>query len=45
MLREVDYPSPDLEDKMRSIVPAVLWSWQCLEQTEWACQGEAEVHI
>lgn len=26
---EMDFPSSDREDKMRSIVPAVLWSWQC----------------
>lgn len=30
---EVDFPSPDLGGKMRSIVPAVLWSWQWQEQT------------
>lgn len=40
----MDFPSPYLEGKMRSIVPAVLWSWQ-QEQAEWTCQGEAEVHI
>lgn len=41
-LREMDFPSPDLEDKIRSIVPAVLWSWKHQEQAKWTCQGEAE---
>lgn len=41
----MDFPSPDLEGKARSMAPAVLWSWQHQEQAEWACEGETEVHI